>query len=67
MLAILGWHSCDHLGPVREGDTLRTTLEVERLEPLADGGLAHVGASVTADRASGPEKVLDWRFVAAFA
>ena len=67
MLAILGWHSCDHLGPVREGDTLRTTLEIERLEPLADGGLAHVGASVTADRASGPEKVLDWRFVAAFA
>ena len=67
MLAILGWHSCDHLGPVREGDTLRTTLDIERLEPLADGGLAHVGASVTADRAAGPEKVLDWRFVAAFA
>ena len=67
MLAILGWHSCDHLGPVREGDTLRTTLEIERLEPLADGGLAHIGASVAADRATGPEKVLDWRFVAAFA
>lgn len=67
MLAILGWHSCDHVGPVHEGDTLRSTLEIERLEALRTGGLAHIAAIVTADRPAGPAKVLDWRFVAAFA
>lgn len=68
MLTILGWHSCDHVGPVREGDTLRATLEIERLEPLPDtGGIAHIAATVTADRPDGPAKVLDWRFAAAFA
>ena len=67
VLTILGWHSCDHLGPVHEGDTLRTSFEIERLEALDDGGLAHINAEVTADRATGPAKVLDWKFVAAFA
>ena len=67
MLAILGWHSCDHLGPVHEGDTLRSTLEIERLEPLRNGGLAHISAIVTTDQPDGPAKVLDWHFVAAFA
>jgi acyl dehydratase len=67
IVAILGWHSCDHLGPVREGDTLRTTLQIERLEPLSEGGVAHIAATVTADRPEKPAKVLDWRFVALFA
>jgi acyl dehydratase len=67
MIAVLGWHSCDHLGPVREGDTLRSTLEIEKLEPIGEGGLAHIAATVTADRPQGPAKVLHWRFVAAFA
>jgi acyl dehydratase len=31
---IVGWHSCEHLAPVYEGDTLRSSLEVERIEPL---------------------------------
>ena len=34
LVAILAWHGCDHLAPVREGDTLRSTLEVEQCEPL---------------------------------
>src|SRR5690606_11100656 len=28
MLTVLGWHSCDHVGPVREGDTLSSDVVV---------------------------------------
>ena len=31
---ILAWQGCDHLGPVFEGDVLRTELQVEGVEPL---------------------------------
>jgi acyl dehydratase len=37
IVTIVGWHACDHLAPVREGDTLRSALEVERIEPGLDG------------------------------
>jgi acyl dehydratase len=61
LLTIVAWHSCDHLGPVYEGDTLHSTLELERLEPLPDrGALAHLRSRV---RATGERDVLDWRFV----
>ncbi|HEX8714117.1 MAG TPA: acyl dehydratase, partial [Solirubrobacteraceae bacterium] len=68
----VGWHSCEHLAPVHERDTLRSELELERHEPLPGGGaLAHLrsrvrawGADVDArDEAAGRD-VLDWRFVA---
>lgn len=69
MVTVVGWHGCDHLGPVREGDTLTSTVQVERTEPLARGGLVHlrslVQARTTADAA--PADVLDWRFIALFA
>jgi acyl dehydratase len=62
---ILGWHSCDHLAPVHEGDTLRSEIEVERIEALPSGGaLAHLRSRVAADGESDPVEVLDWRFVA---
>jgi len=67
---IAGWHSCEHLAPVHEGDTLYSELELERCEPLASGGaLAHLRSRVLAlgereaDR-DGGTPVLDWRFVA---
>jgi acyl dehydratase len=62
LLTIVAWHSCDHLGPVYEGDTLHSELELERLEPLPDdnGALAHLRSRV---RATGEREVLDWRFV----
>ena len=61
LLTIVAWHSCDHLGPVYEGDPLHSTLELERLEPLPDrGALAHLRSRV---RATGARDVLDWRFV----
>ncbi|MGH7837078.1 MAG: MaoC family dehydratase [Candidatus Binataceae bacterium] len=68
LVTIVAWHGCDHLAPVREGDTLRSTLELERVEPLPDGGgLVHLRSRVTADRDGGALDVLDWRFIGVMA
>lgn len=72
LVTIVAWHGCDHLAPVYEGDTLRSELELERLDPLGgpDGGsLAHLRSRVAARRADGTDggDVLDWRFVAVLA
>jgi acyl dehydratase len=67
LVTIVAWHSCDHLAAVREGDTLRSTLELEQTESLANGGLVHLRSRVRADRDSGAEDVLDWRFVGVMA
>ncbi len=65
IVTIVGWHGCDHLAPVHEGDTLRSEVEVERLEQLPDhGGLAHMRSRVSVAEESGAVQVLDWRFVA---
>ncbi len=64
---IVAWQGCDHLGPVFEGDVLRTRLEVEGVEPCpGGGGLASLRALVAAMRDGGgePEPVLDWSFLA---
>jgi acyl dehydratase len=59
---VVAWHGCDHLGPVFEGDVLRTEVEVLSRD---EGGLATLRASVSAVRDDAePEPVLDWRFVA---
>ena len=34
LVMIVAWQSCDHQAPVREGDTVRTTLELAHREPL---------------------------------
>ncbi len=70
IVTIVGWHSCEHLAPVHEGDTLHSELELERLEPLENGGaLAHLRSHVKARDAddSEPIAVLDWRFAAVLA
>jgi acyl dehydratase len=67
LATIVAWEGCDHLGPVFEGDVLRTELEVEEARELPDGGLAHLRAQVRAIREDGPAPVLDWRFVALIA
>jgi acyl dehydratase len=64
LLTVVGWHGCDHLGPVREGDTLTSAITVERTEPLDAGGLVHLRSRV---RTRAGTDVLDWRFVAALA
>jgi acyl dehydratase len=64
LVTIVAWHSCDHLGPVHEGDSLRTRVELERDEPLPDGGgIVHLRARATAEGA----EVLDWRLAAVMA
>jgi acyl dehydratase len=68
LAAILAWHGCDHLAPVREGDILRSTLELEACEPLpGGGGLVHLRSRVRADRQADMQDVLDWRFVGVMA
>jgi acyl dehydratase len=67
LATVVGWHGCDHLAPVREGDTLRSTIAVEQIDLLPHGGgLVHLRSLVRAD---GPEErdVLDWRYVALLA
>jgi acyl dehydratase len=63
LATVLAWRSCDHLGPVFEGDVLRTQLHVDDIAPLDDGGLVGLRARVAAVRGEGEEPVLDWRFV----
>ena len=37
LVTVLGWESCDHTGPVHEGDTLYSELHVEAATPLPGG------------------------------
>jgi acyl dehydratase len=70
LVTIVAWHGCDHLAPVLEGDTLTSEIEVERSQPLADGGgLVHLRSRVQAHRGSDGERhpVLDWRLVGVMA
>ncbi|MET8992616.1 MaoC family dehydratase [Nonomuraea wenchangensis] len=69
LVTVAGWHGCDHLGPVHEGDTLTSEVIVERCEPLpGGGGLAHLRSLVAATGPDGaPRDVLDWRFAAVLA
>lgn len=70
VLTVAGWHSCDHTGPVHEGDTLRSVVTLERLQELDGAGrLAHLRVQVTADGDAGDadRPVLDWRPVAVLA
>ncbi len=65
LATIVAWCGCDHLGPVFEGDVLRTELRVEGVEPAADGRLVDLRALVSAHRPNAEQApVLDWRFVA---
>lgn len=69
LVTILGWHDCDHLGPVHEGDTVHSQISIERCEALpAGGGLAHLRSLVRATDLSGKASdVLDWRLIGLFA
>lgn len=67
LVTVTSWDSCDHLAPVREGDTLRSTLTVEQVDYApGGGGIVHLRSLLRAD---GPEsrEVLDWRYAALLA
>ncbi len=54
LVTVAAWHGCDHLAPVHEGDTLRSTISVEQIDALpGGGGLVHLRSVVTAE-APGP-------------
>lgn len=69
LVTILGWHHCNHLAPVFEGDVLRSTIQLEDTEALPDGGgLVTLRSEVDAQRDNGSfDAVLDWRLVGAMA
>ncbi len=65
IVTVPAWHSCDHIAPVHEGDTLRSAVSIEGVESLPQGGgLVHFRSVVSVDSPEGPVPVLDWRFVA---
>jgi acyl dehydratase len=64
MVTVAGWHSCDHLAPVHESDTVHSTITVEQVEYLPEGGgLVHLRSRARTASAD----VLDWRYVAVLA
>ncbi len=69
LVTIIGWHHCNHLAPVFEGDVLRSTVHLEGTEALpGGGGLVTLRIEVAAQRADGAlDAVLDWRLVGAMA
>jgi acyl dehydratase len=67
LATVLGWVSCDHTGPVHEGDTLYSELHIEAADPLPDdrGGVLTLRSVVYAAADEGDDRpVLDWRFTA---
>lgn len=63
LATVLGWESCDHTGPVHEGDTLYSDLHVESARPTEHGGVLGLRSLVYA--VGEPDRpVLDWRFSA---
>lgn len=69
LVTVLSWDSCDHTGPVREGDTLHSTVHVGEAENLPEGGsLVRLRVLVRARSEGDPggdlRDVLDWRFTA---
>jgi acyl dehydratase len=67
LATVLGWQSCDHTGPVHEGDTLYSELHIESAERTDNGGVLGLRSLVYAvgESPSEPERqVLDWRFTA---
>ena len=70
LVTVLGWHHCNHVGPVREGDLLTSTIEVVALDGLRDrGGLVVLDVTVAARGDAGEESraVLEWRMTALMA
>jgi len=60
LVTVAAWHSCDHLGPVHEGDTLRSTITVEHIDPIPAGaGLVRLRSLVQAE-APGSRVGIGW-------
>jgi acyl dehydratase len=73
LVTVAGWRSCDHVGPVFEGDVLHSTVTVEAVT-VAGGqqaALLDLHVETTAIRGEGDDAehvpVLDWRLVGVMA
>jgi acyl dehydratase len=62
LVTVLAWQSCDHTGPVHEGDTLVSLVEVVDVEPGEHASVVRLRALVRT--VEGDRPVLDWRFTA---
>jgi acyl dehydratase len=64
LVTVLGWQSCDHTGPVYEGDTLYSDLHVEAADALPGdrGGVLSQRSLVYAVGDDGDRPVLDWHW-----
>lgn len=62
LVTVTEWFACDHVAPVHEGDTVRSTVEVKSVRPYRDGS----AIAVINTRASVADRglVLDWTFAA---
>jgi 2-methylfumaryl-CoA hydratase len=64
LVSILAWQSCEHIGPVFEGDILGSTVTLVDKRPLEDGGLVDLQVAVEAEHEGGDcQQVLDWRLI----
>lgn len=71
LVTVLAWRSCDHTGPVFEGDILASNVTIDALHPLkgSQSGLVDLHVIVKAERGDqAPEpgseaNVLDWRLI----
>jgi acyl dehydratase len=64
LVTVLGWESCDHTGPVHEGDTLYSELHVEAATRLEGGRGGVLRLRSLVFDAADDRQVLDWRFSA---
>jgi acyl dehydratase len=60
---VIGWHSCDHVGPVFEDDVLSYSSELTAVEAVGGGRLLAFRVLVDAERdgLDAPTRVLDWQ------
>ena len=60
LATVLGWHSCDHLGPVFEGDNLGFTATLIDEMSVAGGRLLALRVQASRLTEAGETAVLDW-------
>ena len=60
---ILGWQSCDHLGPVHEGDVLSFQHTLLEQKTLPNGKISAIKTEVSSLKGAEVSNVLDWRLV----
>ncbi len=61
MATVVGWHSCDHVGPVFEGDILAFRAQLLDVLDVANGRLLAFTVKASTDRDGIETDVLDWR------